>query len=88
MSTRPVPPLTDSIEDRLPVETHAVVYRRDGRPDYGVILSRAPAGERVIARVAPDDSRLIAYLTDCASQPVGSTGINRRIDDMLIWTAA
>jgi acetyl-CoA C-acetyltransferase len=84
----PVPVLTDGIEGHLPVETYTVVYRRDGDPDYGVVLSRARTGERVIARVAPDDSRSIAYLTDGASQPVRSTGINRRIGDTLIWTAA
>ena len=84
----PVPLLTDGIEGHLPVETYTAVYRRDGDPDYGVVLSRAPTGERVIARVAPDDTRSIAYLTDGASQPVGATGVNRRIRDKLIWTAA
>jgi acetyl-CoA C-acetyltransferase len=84
----PIPPLTDAIEGPLPVETYTVVYGRDGEPRYGVVLSRAAGGERVIARVEPDDARSIAFLTDGAAQPVGRTGINRRAGDRLVWSAA
>jgi acetyl-CoA C-acetyltransferase len=83
----PVPTLTDTIEGILPVETYTVVYRRDGEPSYGVVLSQGSAGERVIARVESHDTRSIAYLTSGAIQPVGKAGINRRVGDVLVWSA-
>ncbi|WP_238995212.1 acetyl-CoA acetyltransferase [Sphingomonas solaris] len=84
----PIPPLTDAIEGALPVETYTVVYDRTGAPAYGVVLSRAPTGERVVARVLPDDAVSIAWLTDGAVEPVGRMGINRREGDLLVWRAA
>lgn len=84
----PIPPLTDTIEGALPVETYTVVYDREGAPRYGVVLSRAPGGERVIARVEPDDARSIAFLTDGAIEPGGHAGINRRAGDRLVWSVA
>ena len=83
----PIPSLTDHREGELPIETYTIVYGRDGRPAYGVVLSRT-AGARVIARVEPEDGRSIAFLTDGSVQPVGRIGLNRRTGDRLIWSAA
>lgn len=83
----PIPPLTDEIEGALPVETYTVVYDRAGVPAYGTVLSRAPSGERVVARVEPDDLASLAYLTDGRIEPVGRPGTGRRVGDRLVWRA-
>lgn len=83
---RPIPPLTDEYEGKAPVETYTVIYKRGGEPDYGVALSRTRLGERLIARVQPDDTRSIAFLTDGRVEPVGHVGLNRREGDMLVWS--
>jgi acetyl-CoA C-acetyltransferase len=83
---RSIPPLTDDYEGKAPVETYTVVYGRNGEPEYGVVLSRNALGERVIARVQPDDERSIAFLTNGWSEPVGHRGMHRREGDMLVWS--
>ncbi|MDG2004408.1 MAG: acetyl-CoA acetyltransferase, partial [Novosphingobium sp.] len=83
---RPIPPLTDAYEGKAPVETYTVIYNRSGEPDYGVVLSRSRLGERVIARVPPEDTRSIAFLTDGKAEPVGHQGTHRREGDMLEWS--
>jgi len=83
---RPIPPLTDSYEGKAPVETYTVIYNRNGEPDYGVVLSRTRLGDRIIARVQPDDARSIAFLTDGTAEPVGYEGVHRRDGDMLVWS--
>jgi len=82
-----IPALTDVIEGELPVETYTVVYDREGEPKYGVVLSRSPSGERVIAQVPPEDARSLAWLTSGNAEPVGALGRNRRVGETLIWSA-
>lgn len=82
---RPIPRLTDDYEGKAPVETYTVIYNRNGEPEYGVVLSRTRTGDRIIARVQPDDARSIAFLTDGTAEPVGHVGSHRRIGDMLVW---
>ena len=43
--------------------------------------------ERLIAAVDPKDERSIAFLTDGASEPVGAMGQNRKVGELLTWTA-
>lgn len=83
-----IPPLTDEREGVFPVETFTVIHDRSGRPAYGVVLSRADTGERVIARVPPEDARTLALLTDPAVEPVGRPGRTARVGDRLHWSAA
>jgi len=83
-----IPLLTDAIEGEFPVETYTVLYDRDGAPRQGIVLSRGPDGERVIAKVESSDSRSLAFLTDGNVEPVGKLGHNRRAGDVLIWSAA
>jgi acetyl-CoA C-acetyltransferase len=84
----PIPPLTDEVEGTFPVETYTVFYDRDGSLRQGVVLSRGPGGERIIARVEGDDVRSLAFLTDGTVEPVGKLGHNRRSADAMVWTAA
>ncbi|MDT0509765.1 acetyl-CoA acetyltransferase [Novosphingobium sp. MMS21-SN21R] len=83
----PIPPLTDMREGQFPVETYTVVYDRNGAAQYGIVLSRTDDGARIIAKVAPDDARSLAFLTDGKAEPVGQLGHNARAGDALIWTA-
>lgn len=83
----PIPELTDEREGTFPVETYTVLYDRDGRPRHGVVLSRGPGGERIIAKVEAEDSRSLAFLTDGRIEPVGTHGSNRKSGDTLVWTA-
>jgi len=83
---RSIPPLTDQYEGKAKLETYTLVYGRNGEPEYGVVLSRNALGERVIARVSPDDARSIAFLTDGRAEPVGHQGTHRRDGDLLVWS--
>lgn len=83
---RPIPSLTDAYEGKAPLETYTIIYNRGGEPDYGVALSRNRLGERIVARVQPEDARSIAFLTDGKAEPVGHEGMHRRVDDMLVWS--
>jgi acetyl-CoA C-acetyltransferase len=82
----PIPVMTDEVEGDFPVETYTVLYGRDGTPRQGVVLSHGPGGERLIARVEPEDARSIAFLTDGQAEPVGKLGRNRRSGDILVWS--
>jgi len=41
---------------------------------FGVVVGRAPGGERFLAKVLADDERCTAFLTDGLAEPVGSLG--------------
>lgn len=70
----PVPPLVDAHDGPATIETHTVLYARDGSPAMGVVIARTPAGARLMARVPADDAATIARLTDWDRSAVGSTG--------------
>ncbi len=80
----PTPPLSDTIEGPARLETYTVIYGRDG-PNYGVVMARTPADERVVARV---DAEEIDFLTSGRVEPVGTAGITERRGDMLHWRRA
>lgn len=56
------------------LETHTVVYGRDGAASFGVVIARTPEGRRLMARVDPADEQTLATLTDAARSPVGRSG--------------
>lgn len=70
----PVPPLDEDYRGSAHIETHTVLYGRDGEPRGGVIVARTEHGNRTLARVDPGDADLIAWLTDGDTQPVGQFG--------------
>jgi acetyl-CoA C-acetyltransferase len=80
-----VPSPGDTYEGEVTVETYTVIYDRTCKPDYGVVLSRAPDGSRVIAKVAGNDANSIAFLTGGRVEPVGATGITTKSGDTLFW---
>ena len=80
-----IPPLTDTYEGPAVIETYTVFYGRDGAPSHGVVLARNPAGDRVIARIDAGDEAGIAFLTNGATEPVGTSGTTMRRGDALHW---
>ncbi|MGQ0620676.1 MAG: acetyl-CoA acetyltransferase [Panacagrimonas sp.] len=71
------------------IETFTVIYTRDGKPEFGTVIARTPAGERLMARVPASDPRSIERLTHLDGRPVGSAGIVSRLDPKrLQWSAA
>lgn len=85
----PVPAFVHDYEGPATLETFTIVYARDGRPEYGGVIARTPAGGRLMARVPASDQATIARLTDLDAQPVGAVGTVGRLDPKrLRWTAA
>ncbi|MET0371509.1 MAG: acetyl-CoA acetyltransferase [Sphingobium sp.] len=84
-----VPPTVEDYEGPATIETFTVLYGRDGSATSGVVVARTPDGGRTLARVAGSDAAGIAFLTDGAVEPVGSTGtIARDAEGFQNWTAA
>jgi acetyl-CoA C-acetyltransferase len=69
-------------------ETYTVSYDRAGDPSYGVVISLAPDGTRVVAKVDPEDVATVAFLTDGKVEPVGSPGVTQKDGDSLYWRPA
>jgi acetyl-CoA C-acetyltransferase len=83
-----IPPMNDDYEGTAPVETYTVIYNRSGEPDFGVVMSRAPNGSRVVSKVDPKDAEAIAFLTNGKVEPVGAMGVTRKEGDTLYWRPA
>ncbi|MDO8705420.1 MAG: hypothetical protein Q7J84_10795 [Sulfuricaulis sp.] len=69
------PPVLADYRGSCVVESHTVLYTRDGAPQHGSVIGRAPGGERLIARVPAADQEAIAFLTDPARSPIGAVGV-------------
>ena len=68
------------------LETHTVIYERDGAPRHGAVIARAPDGGRLLARVSPDDRDTLAVLTDLDLTAVGREGVvTRNADGIPHW---
>jgi acetyl-CoA C-acetyltransferase len=71
------------------LETFTIVYGRDGAVEFGCVLARTPANQRIMARVPADDAPTLARLTELDSTPIGATGAASRLEDGLLrWRAA
>ncbi len=70
----PVPELVDDYVGPATVETFTVVYGRSGDADFGTVIARTPAGQRLMARVPASDTATLARLTDLDARPVGLSG--------------
>lgn len=81
-----VPRLRLEYEGRAAIETYTIIYRRDGQPDFGTVIARTPAGERLMVRVAADDTATLRRLTDLDTQPIGAEGhVEPTVDGLLHW---
>ncbi|MGJ7541703.1 acetyl-CoA acetyltransferase [Variovorax sp. LT1R16] len=84
----PVPAFIESYSGGATLETFTIIYGRDGLATHGIVIARTPAGERLMARVEPDDAGALAVLTDLDRSPVGSTGHITAGPDSLRWSLA
>ncbi len=83
---QPVPDSLDDYEGLGTIETYTIFYKRDASVNFGTVIARTPAGQRVLARVDGDDAPMIAFLSNGAIEPVGTAGkIARGSDDLLHW---
>ena len=80
----PVPLLDPDYAGPGSIETYTVFYDRSGAPRAGVVVARNPAGTRFLSTVPGDDAATIAFLTNGATQPVGTPGQARPGPDGLI----
>jgi acetyl-CoA acetyltransferase len=76
-----VPPLELDHAGPATLETHTVIYARDGAPSHGVVIARTPGGGRLLARVDPEQGDSLAVLTDLDRTAVGRDGVVSRSDD-------
>ena len=56
------------------IETYTVFYERDGSVRSGVVVGRAPAGERFLAKVPATYLAELAALSEGTAEPVGTAG--------------
>ena len=70
----PPPPLVEGRTGDATVETHTVVFRTDGTPDYGAVVLRLPDGARSMARVPREDAATLGVLMESERSAVGRTG--------------
>lgn len=85
----PVPALAMDHIGPATLETHTVLYRRDGSVQHGVVVGRTPAGGRLLARVDADDLDGVAALVDTQRSPIGRHGtVAPTADGLLRWSFA
>lgn len=81
-----VPAFVEDATGRAVLETHTVLYDRDGAPTHGVAILRLPDGARTLARVPAADAGTLAALTDPDAFAIGRTGtLNTGGDGVLDW---
>jgi acetyl-CoA C-acetyltransferase len=83
----PVPPVSDSRAGRAVIETHTVLFGRDGQPEKGVVVLRQE-GARLLARVPVTDAATLSALLALDRTPVGLAGTLRSAPDGLVEWAA
>jgi len=84
-----VPRLLSEYAGAATLETFTVVYGREGEPEFGTVIARTPAGDRLMARVPASDTATLAALTDLDARPVGNAGTVTAGDEgRLHWRAA
>lgn len=70
----PAPMLVDDRTGEATVETHTVVFRQDGSPDFGAVVLRLPDGARSMARIPREDIGTLDALMDMTRSAVGRSG--------------
>lgn len=80
----PVPDTQEDYEGPATIESYTIFYNRDASVRFGTIIARTEMGGRVLARVAAEDSDMIAFLSNGAAEPVGTKGYTKYGADGLI----
>jgi acetyl-CoA C-acetyltransferase len=82
----PVPAFVEDAAGQAVLETHTVLYDRDGAPTHGVAIVRTSDGARTLARVPAADGETLATLTASDAFAIGRTGALRAGGDgVLDW---
>lgn len=82
-------PINDAYEGAARLESYTVLYDRGGSVRHGGVIALTPSGERLLARVRPDDAVTIARLHDVATEPIGTPGhVTRALDGIMEWRLA
>lgn len=82
----PVPAFIETATGSATLETHTVLYDRDGAPTHGVVIVRAQDGARALARVPAADIDTLAALTNPEAFAIGETGnLRDGGDGVLNW---
>ncbi|HBK07856.1 MAG TPA: acetyl-CoA acetyltransferase [Acetobacteraceae bacterium] len=83
----PAPLLVDDRTGEATVETHTVVFRTDGTPDFGAVILRLPDGARTMARVPREDTGTLEALMATSRSAVGLRGrLSAGQDGLQHWT--
>ncbi|MCU1482792.1 MAG: Acetyl-CoA acetyltransferase [Subtercola sp.] len=80
------PVLLDTYTGPATIETYTVIYDRAAAARFGIIVGRTPQGDRFLARVPRTDTETIAFLTDGAVEPIGTSGTAVTDGEYSIWT--
>jgi acetyl-CoA C-acetyltransferase len=70
-----IPTLIENYVGPGVIETYTVLYERDGRAKFGVIVGRSPDGGRFLAKIPGERADDIAFLTDGRAEAVGTPGL-------------
>jgi acetyl-CoA C-acetyltransferase len=82
----PVPAFVEDAAGQAVLETHTVLYDRDGAPTHGVAIVRTADGARALARVPAADADTLAALTDPNAFAIGRSGtLGPGGDGVLDW---
>lgn len=82
-------PVANAHEGVARLESYTILYARDGSIRHGGAIALTPSGERLLARVAPDDAATIARLLDVEFEPIGTMGqVTKASDGIMEWRLA
>ena len=70
----PAPEIVEGRTGEAEVETHTVVFRTDGTPEYGAVVLRLADGARTMARVPAEDSATLGVLMAAGATAIGRVG--------------
>ena len=84
----PLPAINDDYEGLVTLETYTVIYDRGGEPTHGVVISRDPLGNRILALVPKQDGDTLSFLTSGEFEPIGAAGRTAREGGVLRWQQA
>ncbi len=82
------PVLLEQYSGPAHVETFMVRYGKYSDPQHGSVVARTPNGERVVAKVTPDNKEALQTLTDMSEEPIGKAGEIKRVEGINVWSFA
>ncbi len=70
----PLPPIDPGYRGPAEIETYTVVYDRESKPEFGVVIAKARSGARLLARIPGSNRHEIEILTALDRSAVGLQG--------------